>query len=239
MIFSDQSAALKKNCLAIIPSIEGWHLLDRLLPTIDLPREQIFIIDQGSRDGTEQKCRALGYRCIQMGVRATFVEAVNRGIKEALDREAEYILILNNDIEFNTHVAAQLLARMAEEERLGLLAPRQITMVDNTSLHDVRRGKWNLTKLNFSHDYETNQHNPLLNKANRERFPHKHHSQEQDGEQIHPELLEADFCEFTCVLIKSDVLREVGLLNEKYEFYHEDAEFCFRCQAAGYRCAYD
>ncbi len=228
-----------KKCLAIIPSIEGWHLLDRLLPTIDLPKEQIFIIDQGSRDGTEQKCREWGYGCIQMHTRATFVAAVNRGIKEALDRNAEYILILNNDIEFKTSVATQLLARAEEETNLGVLAPRQITLVDNEVLHDVQRTKWDLTKLDFSHDYETNHQNSLLVKYQFKPSLHLQEAQDYDIEQARPELLEADFCEFTCVLIKSTVFREVGLLSEKYEFYHEDADFCYRCQLAGYRCVYD
>ena len=55
----------------------------------------------------------------------------------------------------------------------------------------------------------------------------------------HPELLEADLCEFTCVLISREVFNTVGLLDEKYQFYHEDADFCFRCHIAGFRCAYD
>jgi GT2 family glycosyltransferase len=236
MLFPN-SDSLKKKCLAIIPSIEGWHLLSRLLPTIDLPKEQIFVVDQGSRDGTEQKCRELGYGCIQMHSRATFVAAVNRGIKEALDRGAEYILILNNDIEFVTSVASQLLSRMEEESNIGALAPRQITVVDNQPLHDVKRGKWNLTELSFSHDYDVNPHNSLLNKIGPSSATHfKFESEEIETSS---ELLEADFCEFTCVLIKGDVFRKVGLLTDKYEFYHEDAEFCYRCQMAGYRCVYD
>ena len=235
MLFPN-SITLKKKCLAIIPSIEGWHLLSRLLPTIDLPKEQIFVIDQGSRDGTEQKCRELGYGCIQMHSRATFVAAVNRGVKEALDREAEYILILNNDIEFVTSVASQLLTRAEQETRLGALAPRQIIMAEDQTLYDINRCHWNLTELGFSHDYQPNQNNPVCHKITNT-APYS--SLEPGEEKAQPELLEADFCEFTCVLIKSDVFREVGLLNEKYEFYHEDVEFCFRCQVAGYRCVYD
>ena len=240
MIFFDKNATLRTNCFAIIPSIEGWHLLERLLPTIDLPKGQILVIDQGSLDGTEQKCRELGYGCIQMNTRATFVSAVNRGIKEALDRRAEYVLILNNDIEFKTNVATQLLTRAEEEAQIGVLAPRQITFAENDTLHDIERCNWNLTDLNFSHDYDLNQNNPVLHRGKSLPPPPVHlHSLGHAGEKIHTELLEADFCEFTCVLIKSDIFREVGLLNEKYEFYHEDADFCFRCQLAGYRCAYD
>ena len=215
-----------KKCIAIIPSIEGWHLLQRLLPTIDLPKEHIFIIDQGSQDGTEQKCQDLGYGCIQMHTRATFTEAVNRGIKEALDRNADYVLILNNDIEFLTPVASQLMKRAETEAQAGVIAPRQIVVMEHKKKrHDIQRGTWQLSTLDFSHDYEVARGYDS--------------NEDVTVAKIHPELLEADFCEFTCVLIKNVVFKSVGLLDEKYQFYHEDADFCFRCQEVGFRCIYD
>jgi glycosyltransferase involved in cell wall biosynthesis len=145
--------------------------------------------------------------------RATFTEAVNRGIKEALEHRATYVLVINNDVEFLTPVATQLTKHAENESNLGLIAPRQIVVRDHKNRHDIKRGCWLLTKLDFSH--------------------------ETDDTEGHPELLEADFCEFTCVLIKSVVFQKVGLLNEKYQFYHEDVDFSFRCQVAGFRCVYD
>jgi GT2 family glycosyltransferase len=215
-----------KKCIAIIPSIEGWHLLSRLLPTIDLPKEQIFIIDQGSCDGTEQKCREQGYGCIQMHNRATFTEAVNRGIKEALERKADYVLVLNNDIEFMTHVATQLLKRAESETNLGVIAPRQIAATDNENVFDIKRACWQLSNLKFCHEYDKAKCNYLTSG-----------SVTWNGDDS--ELLESDFCEFTCVLIKSNVFQSIGFLDERYQFYHEDADFCFRCQIGGFRCAYD
>ncbi len=207
----DASNALER-CIAITPSIEGWNGLNRLLPTIDLPRNQILVIDQGSRDGTEQKCRELGYGSIQMDTRASFAQAVNRGIKEALERKADYILVINNNVEFLTHVATQLVRRAESETNLGILAPRQIDVQDK-KIYDIKRGSWHLTQLDFSYESEFVSGNP--------------------------ELIEADFCEFTCVLINSFVFKTVGFLDEEYPLYHADADFCFRCQVAGFRCAYD
>ncbi len=209
-----QAHTVVKKCMAIIPSIEGWHLLARLLPTIDLPKDQIAIIDQGSNDGTEQKCLENGFQCIQMHSRATFTEAVNLGIKEALKRGAEYVLIINNDVEFQTSVATQLLKRAEFENNLGLVSPRQIVIAQaDKDIRDIKRGSWNLTQLDFGFEF--------------------------DAAHGNPELLEADFCEFTCVLVKRAVFEAIGLLDERYQFYHEDTDFCFRAQLAGFRCAYD
>ncbi len=202
-----------KKCIAVIPSVEGWHLLSRLLPTIDLPKDQIFVVDQGSQDKTEQKCKESGYQCIQMHARATFTEALNRGVREALDRGADYVLVLNNDIEFLTHVATQLMNRAENETHLGIIAPRQIIATNNKDVNDVKRTVWELTKVHFYHEI---------------------------GEaQSTSELLEADCCEFTCALIKNSVFQAIGMLDDRYQFYHEDADFCFRAHLAGFRCAYD
>ena len=40
---------------------------------------------------------------------------------------------------------------------------------------------------------------------------------------------------FACVLIKEEVIQEVGLMDEKYFMYFEDAEFCHRARRAGWK----
>jgi GT2 family glycosyltransferase len=40
---------------------------------------------------------------------------------------------------------------------------------------------------------------------------------------------------FACVLIKADVIKQVGLLDEGFFMYYEDVEFCYRAQRAGWQ----
>lgn len=201
------------QCIAVIPSIEGLYLLRKLLPTIDLPKENIIIVDQGSLDGTEEFCVSHGYKVLQLKRRSTFTRAVNLGVEEALKLRADYVLVLNNDTEFKTNVATQLVLRMKQEERLGILAPRQIIVENDKEVLGISRVYWDLSEITFNHD---------IGKSSN-----------------FPDLLDSDFCEFTCVLISKELLVEIGMLDERYEFYHEDADFAFRAQLAGYRCAYD
>lgn len=201
------------KCIAVIPSIEGLYLLRRLLPTIDLPRENIIIVDQGSLDGTEEFCLNYGCKVLQLKKRSTFTRAVNLGMDEALQLGADYILVVNNDTEFKTNIATQLVSRMKQEENLGILAPRQIIMENDKEVLGISRVFWNLDQITFNHDVGIPS-----------RFP---------------ELLDSDFCEFTCTLISKQLIVKIGMLDERYEFYHEDADFCFRAQLAGFRCAYD
>jgi len=38
------------------------------------------------------------------------------------------------------------------------------------------------------------------------------------------------------MLIRTELLRTAGLLDERFFFYFEDVEFCFRARAAGFGC---
>jgi GT2 family glycosyltransferase len=40
---------------------------------------------------------------------------------------------------------------------------------------------------------------------------------------------------FTAVVIRTQVIQQIGLLDEKYFSYHEDTDFCFRARLQGWR----
>lgn len=45
-----------------------------------------------------------------------------------------------------------------------------------------------------------------------------------------------DYISGCAMLIKKDVFREIGLLDEKYFLYYEDADFCLRARKKGFKC---
>ena len=50
--------------------------------------------------------------------------------------------------------------------------------------------------------------------------------------------IESDFCELTFAGVRMSAIEAIGFLDPEYEFYHEDADFCYRLRQAGYACAY-
>ena len=44
---------------------------------------------------------------------------------------------------------------------------------------------------------------------------------------------------FACVLIKAEVFKKIGLLDEGYFMYFEDVEFCHRARKAGYKIVHN
>jgi GT2 family glycosyltransferase len=198
--------------MMVIPSINGGHLLERMLPTLRFRPSNVIVLDQGSSDDTERICQEAGVELLQLGRPHTYTEACNIGAQIARQRNYPFLCVSNNDIVFRTDVLSELLAEMERDTRLGIVAPSQI-ILDPASGVDAlaRRVFWNLETLEFLHDLDAS---------------------------LAPPRIEADFCELTCALIRMSVLEEVGFLDDAFGFYHEDADFCFRLREAGYGAAY-
>lgn len=199
--------------LFVIPSINGAHLLERMLPSLDLPKSCIVVLDQGSTDGTEAVCRRSGVEMIQLGTPRTYTQACNIGLELATQRGIQYLYISNNDIRFVTHVAQELLAEMVADDRLAIVAPSQIIVDERKNARLLaNRVQWDLSSLSFFHDFQST-----------------------NGK---VERIEADFCELTCALIRVRAATEIGGFDDEFGFYHEDADLCFRLREAKYTCAY-
>lgn len=202
----------RMNVYVVIPSINGAHLLKKMLPSLDVRGDQIIVVDQGSDDGTQLLCEEFGVYCSQNHERMTFTEACNKGISIALNKGADVVLICNNDIEFKTKVSEQLVAALNANHKIGLAAPTQVIRSNNVPDVIVYGVQWDLSKITFEHVLTP---------------PVSVHS-----------VVDSDFCEFTCVAIKREVLAEVGFLDDDYGFYHEDADYCYRASLKGYGCVY-
>lgn len=199
--------------LLVIPSVDGAHLLERMLPTLRLPGSSVLVIDQGSTDATVELCEAHGVGLLRVGGRLTYTQACNLGARLAKARGCEFLFVGNNDIAFQTDVVRECLAELIADPRLGIVAPSQI-IVDAAAGPDVHayRVFWHLQHRVFQHD--TRPPPPGTRR------------------------LEADFCELTLAGLRLSTLDEVGFLDDEFGFYHEDADFGFRLREAGYGCAY-
>ena len=204
---------LGSRLLMAIPSINGGRLLAHMLPTLRVPGSCVIVLDQGSDDDTAAVCAAHGVEIVQLGRPHTYTEACNIGARIAHERGVDYVCISNNDIAFKTDVLRQMLLEMDEDPHLGIVAPSQIIVDDTLDSQPLSyRVCWSLESVEFFHDM-TEPADPVRR-------------------------LEADFCELTCALVRLSVIDEIGFLDEEYGFYHEDADFGFRLQSAGYSCAY-
>lgn len=201
------------DVLFVIPSINGAHLLERMLPTVDLPADRIVVLDQDSSDRTEAVCRKFSVQLRQLGRPHSYTECCNIALDLADENRCKFVYISNNDIIFVTSVARELYKEISRDSSLAILSPSQVIkggQADPGILSN--RVYWELDQVSFEHDTTT----PI--------------------DQVF--RLESDFCELTCAIVKVEAAREIGGFDNEFAFYHEDADFGFRLRQANYVCAY-
>src|SRR5688572_23770707 len=112
--------------------------LTSLMPAIDPERHEVLVVDNGSRDGTDEMLAAEfpQVRYFPLDKNIGVGPARNRGIALA---QGEYIMILDNDTEVLDMDFPEAIERaFAEDPTLGLLGFR-LENPDGTTQHSTRR----------------------------------------------------------------------------------------------------
>ena len=97
-----------------------------MLASVDCPRNRILVVDIESKDGSAEFAADSGCHVITLTRPSSFCRAANAGIRWALERNAKYIGLSNNDVTFATPVIGPLIETLRQESRLGIVAPTQI-----------------------------------------------------------------------------------------------------------------
>ena len=154
----------------------------------------------------------------------------NLGIKYALEHGADYVLILNPDTTVEKDLLTKLVHKAESDRKVGIIAPiiietnhsnilKNVGMILDQENSKIYGGKIQWLKPELRH---IEWHNFKDNTFER---PHK--------------SIVADklFLTGACLLIKKQVFEDIGLFDERYFLYFEDADFCLRVQQAGYKLA--
>lgn len=170
----------------------------------------VVVVDNGSTDGSpEALANAFGERVaqVQMGRNRGFAGAVNAGILYALERGVASVLVLNNDTIIDREMLAVLNRAAREHPDAGILAPAIYHVDAPARLWRLgdRRRRWL----------------PVPR-----RIP--------DCEAT-AEIVEADYVTGCGMLIRREVVEAIGLFDERFFMYYEDADFCQRARDQGFR----
>ena len=190
-------------------------------------RVEVVVVDNASGDGSAEEIadwiaagpHPMGVRLIRSAVNAGFSGGHNRALEAVA---AERYLLLNSDALLRPGALAALLEAAARHPEAGLLAPR-IEHEDGTVQTSCFRfagpaselirgaGSGPLTRLLARHDV------PL---------------------EIPPPPDRIGWASFACILLRGEMVRRIGLLDEGYFLYFEDAEYCLRARRAGFGVVY-
>ncbi|NWG12711.1 MAG: glycosyltransferase family 2 protein [Acidobacteria bacterium] len=173
---------------------------------------EIIVVDNGSTDGSREWLRAnalSGYRLIEFDVNTGFARGVNTGIRAA---SGEYIALLNNDAVAD-HRWLEYLIRSVRNSEFGMAASK-ILFHDRPDVIDKAGHLFYPDGLNRGRG---------AGEVDRGQF---------DGM---PEILFPDGC---AALYLRRMLDDVGLFDEQFFAYGDDADLGLRARWRGWRCAY-
>ncbi len=186
----------------------------RSLAEVDYPNFEVIVVDNGSRDGSEEIIQsacpgAIVLRCPENGGTAG---GNNAGFRYCLEQGFDYALVLNND----TVVTADFLGKLvaAADERT-VVVPKILYYYDH-SIISTHAGGFDWRWGRFRNTYHGKPDGPATNQPR--------------------DLQTASFC---CALVPAAALREVGLLDERFFMYYEETDWLQQALDKSFRLRYN
>jgi hypothetical protein len=206
--------------LAVV--VLNWNGLGHtraLLPTLlacRLPAGwalRVLVVDNGSADGSAAAI-AGEFPCVDvvaLGENRRFAGGNNEGLRRALAAGAAAAMLLNNDTVADPLLLEKLLAALEEDPRAGAAAPLIYHRVPSRRI-------W----------YAGGRLLPALGWAAHRGLRRLDRGQYRSVEAT-------GYLTGCCLLARREAWERVGLLDERYHLYAEDADWCLRARALGYR----
>lgn len=135
----------------------------------------------------------------------------DRGIRYTMQKEYQYVVLLDNDILLEDNTILNLFKYIKENPKVGVVGSKICTM-DNPDI---------LQEMGSFIDYENkfNVHTPL-----------KSH---RDDNSL-PEIVVCDYVPACCMITTNEVLKKVGSFNTDHFIYWDDMDWCTRVKNEGY-----
>lgn len=193
----------------IILNYNGKNCLPKTLSSvfkISYPNQEIVLVDNNSADGSFEAARNNFSKItfIKNSENLGFSAGNNVGIKYALERGADYVLLLNYDVEVESDFLEKLVEAMEKNKNTGIGNP--VILESDKKIVWFSGGEINWLSMKTKH-----------RKNN-----------------ISQDYFWSDYISGCAMLIKAEVFKKIGLLDEKFFLYWEDADFSYRAKKAKY-----
>lgn len=186
---------------------------------------EIIVVDNGSTDGVETML-SVEYptvKLIRNEKNLGFTQPMNQALSQAKGR---FLLELNPDTIILSKALDNMLNFMSNHTNVGICGPKVLNM-DGTLQKSCRRGDsrpWAVIS------YFTG----LSAIFPGSKFFGQYHMNYLDPDQNHP----VDGVSGSCMMLRRQLLDQIGYLDEQFFAYQEDADYCLRARAAGWEVYY-
>lgn len=205
-----------KDTIDLIKSIQNIKREDFLVETI--------VVDNGSKDKLVlPKDVSKEVSLIRSEINYGFSGGYNIGIKEALKRNADYVLVVNNDTIIDPLMIKNLLKVLDSDERIGVVTPK-IYFAKGHEFHKDRYSKEELGKVFWYAGGYTDWANVTS----------IHRGVDEVDKGQYDKIEKTDFASGCCMFFKKEVFEKVGMFDDKFFLYFEDADLNERIKKKGF-----
>ena len=193
----------------LVLNYNGHETLPACLRSIfrlEYPTFRVVVIDNASTDGSFESAKEHHREAhfIKNSENVGFARGINVGIRFALDQRAEYVWLVNPDTIVSKDSLRILVELLEQNARVGMASP----LILSPSRRKIWFGGGRLAWLRMRA-----LHTPPRSRS----VP-----------------FETGFLSGCALLIKSPVFRIVGLFDERFFLYYEDADLSLRAKRAGF-----
>ncbi len=216
---------MSKKLAIIIVNWNSYELTNDTLQSLYQTSYQdydIICVDNASTDDSlsQIKTNHAGIIILTCDQNTGFTGGNNKGMQYALEHGYAYTLLLNNDVAVESDFLEPLVQALEANENLGAVQPLIYFHHDRTLIWNAgsRYNKWlGITKTIGYNKKDADQ---------KERY-------QNQGDVINIAWITG--CAF---MVRTEVLKKVGLLYEPFFIYYEDVDLSFRIKNAGYDLGY-
>lgn len=195
---------------------------------LNLPRDIslfVYLLDNGSEEfNLKKESFGLDLEIVESKENLGFSGGHNLIIKKIREK-ADYILILNNDTILDSDMVSSLLNSF--KENVGIVSPK-IYFSPGSEFHKDKHTEDERGKVIWYAGGVMDASTVIGRHRGVDDVDNGQYSKE----------IETDFASGCCMFIKKDFLEKVGLFDERYFLYYEDADLSTRFKRRGYKILY-
>lgn len=203
------------NVYIVVVNWNGLQYTARCLDSLrllDYPNYRIIVVDNGSTDGSPERIRATHpeIELVESGKNLGFAGGANLGIRLALDRDIDSLWVLNNDIVVEPDTLTALVRVARSRPGIGIVgAAVWRPTADGEPRPQTEAFRWRGERRSPSSCPDANPTGALT-------------------------LHSVDDVAGSSALLDASMIRQIGLLEERFFHYWDDVELCTRARRAGW-----
>jgi len=201
--------AFQPTIFVIVLNYNGNETILNCLSSIyqsDYLKFEVVLVDNDSQDGSFELAKKNFSRAhfIKSPENIGFARGNNLGIRFALEKFADYVLVLNNDAYLEKNTLSKLLSLAQSRNKSAIINP----LILNENGQDIwfAGGTIQWLKMKTLHLKKVISNNPY----------------------------QTQYCTGCAMFIDKEIFKKIGLFDERYFLYYEDADFSVRAKKAGF-----